>query len=422
MVHGTGGIHALISSYAPSGKIREISHGNNTHTHYFYDERSTRLTGILTRDSGNNIIQNRQYEYTPAGDIESIYDGLAHVTYTYAYDDLHRLRTETNNGGYGYMNVNYDSIGNIISKTVGANAFIINYNGYNQPHAIDYVTFNGNNYDYINDANGNMTQGWDFTNPVAVKKRAITWNGDNMPSSINYGDGAAVTEFLYDGIGTRVRKKTVSGGSTTYTYYFGDHYEIRGGTEYKYIFAGNLRVAQIAGGTVSYFHKDHLGSSTVMTDASGVPIEFTNYEPFGGVREHAGTTASNYKFTDQELDAENGLYNYGARLYDPIIGRFISPDTIVPDPFNPQSLNRYSYCLNNPLIYVDPSGLTTSTITFPWGEKVVYTDYTMTYDVRYSYYNKINGYNYETWCIVRWYYWCGLYGSWVPCGSYEYEL
>jgi len=78
--------------------------------------------------------------------------------------------------------------------------------------------------------------------------------------------------------------------------------------------------------------------------------------PFGSVRSHSGANTSDYKYTDQELDAENGLYNYNARLYDPFIGRFISPDTIVPEPFNPQSLNRYSYCLNNPLIYVDPSG------------------------------------------------------------------
>ncbi len=60
--------------------------------------------------------------------------------------------------------------------------------------------------------------------------------------------------------------------------------------------------------------------------------------------------------TDQEFDAENGLYNYDARMYDPIIGRFITPDSIVPDQYNPQSLNRYSYCLNNPLIYTDPTG------------------------------------------------------------------
>ncbi len=60
--------------------------------------------------------------------------------------------------------------------------------------------------------------------------------------------------------------------------------------------------------------------------------------------------------TDQEFDAESGLYNYDARMYDPVIGRFISPDNVIPDQYNPQSLNRYSYCLNNPLIYTDPTG------------------------------------------------------------------
>jgi RHS repeat-associated protein len=53
---------------------------------------------------------------------------------------------------------------------------------------------------------------------------------------------------------------------------------------------------------------------------------------------------------------EYHLYNYNARLYDPVVGRFITPDTIVSDPYNPQSLNRYAYCLNNPLIYTDPTG------------------------------------------------------------------
>ena len=61
------------------------------------------------------------------------------------------------------------------------------------------------------------------------------------------------------------------------------------------------------------------------------------------------------QFTGQRLDT-TGLYYYGARYYDPTIGRFISPDTIVPSYMNPQSFNRYSYCLNNPLKYTDPSG------------------------------------------------------------------
>jgi RHS repeat-associated protein len=155
--------------------------------------------------------------------------------------------------------------------------------------------------------------------------------------------------------------RVYSGGNVTDTYYIGDHFEVKGGETIKYIFAGNLRVAQVKGTTRSFFHKDHLGSSTVMTDASGAVIESTEYAPFGSQRVHTGTNTSDYRYTDQELDAENGLYNYNARLYDPFIGRFISADTIVPQPYNPQSLNRYSYVLNNPLIYIDPSGHHNST-------------------------------------------------------------
>ncbi len=176
-----------------------------------------------------------------------------------------------------------------------------------------------------------------------------------MPVQLSYSSGVT-TQFTYGGTGERVKKRVNSGGNVTDTYYIGDHFEVRGGETIKYIFAGNLRVAQVKGSTRSFFHKDHLGSSTVMTDASGYVIESTEYMPFGSVRSHSGASTSDYKYTDQELDAENGLYNYNARLYDPFIGRFITPDTIVPEPFNPQSLNRYSYCLNNPLIYVDPSG------------------------------------------------------------------
>ncbi|MCP4749187.1 MAG: RHS repeat-associated core domain-containing protein, partial [Desulfobacteraceae bacterium] len=108
---------------------------------------------------------------------------------------------------------------------------------------------------------------------------------------------------------------------------------------------------------VNYFHKDHLGSSSVITDASGKLKEKSRYMPFGGKRgEGAGISSSSYQFTDQELDKESGLYNYDARLYDPIIGRFASADTIVPGLYNSQAFDRYAYTLNNPLKYTDPSG------------------------------------------------------------------
>ena len=140
------------------------------------------------------------------------------------------------------------------------------------------------------------------------------------------------------------------------TYYIDEHFELEDTTPVKYVFAGNLRAARATPTETVYFHKDHLGSSSAMSNAAGVAIETSNYLPFGGMRAHSGIWTSDYKFTDQEFDGESGLYNYNARLYDPVIGRFISADSIIPEPYDPQLLNRYSYVRNNPLIYVDPSG------------------------------------------------------------------
>ncbi|MEA1958812.1 MAG: RHS repeat-associated core domain-containing protein [Chloroflexota bacterium] len=86
------------------------------------------------------------------------------------------------------------------------------------------------------------------------------------------------------------------------------------------------------------------------------------YLPFGATRSATGTLDTDKLFTGQRLD-DTGLYYYNARYYDATIGRFISADTIVQDPANPQSLNRYSYCLNNPLKYIDPSGHLTGSFT-----------------------------------------------------------
>jgi len=213
------------------------------------------------------------------------------------------------------------------------------------------VTMNGTPHTYSYDANGNMTSGPDLTDPAQVRTRTITYNGDNMPAQITV-DGNTV-DFVYDGSGVRA-KKTVN--QTNATYYIGKYYEKRNGVVTKYVFAGNTRIAKIKGTDVFYFHKDHLGSSTLLTNASGTVVETTEYMPFGGDKTRSGALEANYKYTDQEYDLETGLYNYRARLYDPIIATFITPDSIVPHPSDPQMLNRYAYCRNNPIKYVDPTG------------------------------------------------------------------
>ncbi len=128
-----------------------------------------------------------------------------------------------------------------------------------------------------------------------------------------------------------------------------------------HLFAGSQRVVSIrSDGHEQYYHPDHLGSASIVSDETGTIQEKIEYFPFGSYRERSDYNPSfpdvNYTFTDQEEDDEVGLYNYKARLYDPVLGRFLSADSVIPNPGDLQSYNRYSYCNNNPLIYTDPSG------------------------------------------------------------------
>jgi RHS repeat-associated protein len=348
-----GTVFATLEDYESTGNLGFVTYGNNTASVYTYDPYTLRLTEIVTGNA-NETLQDRSYIYNDSGDIGQIVDGVEGVTYTYGYDSLHRLVSEATNGSFDDTGITYDALGNIMTKTVGSNTFALNY-GDSQPHVIDTVTFDGTDYSFIHDDNGNMLQGYNFTDASSVGARTITYTADNMPETISYG--GVTSTFLYDGGGMRVKKSVTDlRQNTTDTYYIGGHYEIRDSQEVKYIFAGSLRVAQIVDGVVHYFHKDHLGSSTLSTDEQGVSAEYSNYEPFGGMRDHTGDEISNYKFTDQEFDPESGLYNYNARMYDPVIGRFTTPDPFVQDIYNPQSFNRYAYCLNNPLGYTDPTG------------------------------------------------------------------
>ena len=108
---------------------------------------------------------------------------------------------------------------------------------------------------------------------------------------------------------------------------------------------------------IRYYHGDHLGSSNLITNSDGNQISRYEYKPFGEVATSIGDPGSSIKhlYTGKELD-DTGLYYYGARYYDPLIGRFISPDSFVQAPSDPQSLNRYAYVRNNPLKYIDPTG------------------------------------------------------------------
>ena len=101
---------------------------------------------------------------------------------------------------------------------------------------------------------------------------------------------------------------------------------------------------------------DHLTSTAITTNSSGVRQTELRYFAYGGTRYDAGGQMTLYRYTGQRIETGTGLYDYGARWYDPLIGRFLSADSIVPNPGDSQALNRYMYVLGNPLKFSDPSG------------------------------------------------------------------
>jgi RHS repeat-associated protein len=324
-----------IADYNHFGKPGRISYpAFDTDIGYF--SRTGRVSRITVPG-----LMDLSYTYSQAGDMRSIHDSVRNFAYTYQYDDLHRLTHESAAGPF---------------KIAQSRTLNLDYNG-SQAHGVSQVSADGEQRNLNYDDNGNMTGGYDFSRPGQFPERRMVYNAENMPLSIEYepqGEPVTTLAFTYDGDGRRVKKES-TGGTVIYV---DNSYEIRNGQPVKYIFAGSLRLAKVSGTTVHYYHKDHLGSSSIVTDASGTPVDAMVYEAFGQPRETCEVSSGNvaYTYTDQEWDAESGLYNYDARLYDAVLGRFLSADSVVPDWYDMQALDRYSYTLNNPLKYVDPDG------------------------------------------------------------------
>jgi RHS repeat-associated protein len=309
----------------------------------------TLLTQRLSGETPTDTFQNLDYQqFDGKGNLITLVDNLNGITHSHTYDSLDRLLTAIGTGSNPYsQSYQYDRIGNITYKSdVGS----YSYTYLNKPHAVRYA----GNISLKYDANGNMSQ----RSVSGGIRLDITYNYDNKPNLVKR-NGSSYVKFTYDGNAQRVKKYNYNTGQSVL--YFGELYEIRGGAGTIHLFAGTERVASVFfDGRTQFFHKNHLGSSMVITDQIGDPTERMEYFPFGTYREAIDYKPTfpdvYYTFTGQEEDDELGFYNYKARLYDPVLGRFITPDSIVPDYSNPQSLNRYSYALNNPLRYTDPTG------------------------------------------------------------------
>jgi len=313
--------------------------------------------------AGNNVVQNGEYTYDLLGNPLSRADYTTGLVESFTYDQLNRLLTATVSGGIAPPKAySYNSIGNMLSKSdVGTYTYAPP--GSPRPHAVMSVSGSTVNTTFTYDPNGNQTAGLG---------RTITWTSYNMPASIT--QGTQTISFLHDPNHQRVKQVTAN-GNTLYINAFGVTAELFGaGTAAarwtEYLMVGNvrvgMRVTEIATSTTSlrYFHTDHLGSVSVITNEAGVVVERLSYDAWGkrrypnGADDPAGsiTSQTSRGFTGhEELDSVQ-LVHMNGRVYDAMMGRMISADPTVPDPMNAQAWNRYSYVGNDPLAFTDPSG------------------------------------------------------------------
>jgi RHS repeat-associated protein len=193
-------------------------------------------------------------------------------------------------------------------------------------------------------------------NVVTNGSASYTYDAENRVKT------AGGVTYIYDGDGKRVNKSLgrlywYGTGSATLTETDGAGNLLR-----DFIFFNGKRVARIdlPGGTVHYYFADHLGTLSVMANATGGIENDSDYYPYGSERVvQQNVSNEHYKFTGKEWDSESGLDDFGARYYASSFGRFSSPDPSALTSTNvtgPQRWNLYAYVVNNPLFYVDPDG------------------------------------------------------------------
>jgi RHS repeat-associated protein len=303
--------------------------------HVKFDERDAGFTAKNKATFLNDFAKMlRVYQEATARTEEFRYDAAGNRTYqrvtliqstsyssTY-YANSDRLKTD---GKFAFA---YDEAGNLVKK---GNKFTISG---------DRVTFT--------QTAGEGVEYWQYTYDLLNQLVSVAKNG------------AVVSEYAYNPEGLRVVKRAK--GETTHYVFEGTEplleKKISSGKVKSYVYALGKYLARVDGvigdatAEIYYYHTDHEGSVRVITDQNGAVVFNADYFAFGTKYVSNGDFDETHGFTGKEYDSDTGLYYYNARWYDSELGRFISEDPAA-DPNNP---NLYSYCGNNPLNRIDPSG------------------------------------------------------------------
>ena len=337
--------------YDGASRRTSLSYPNGVVTTYGYDTLS-RLTNVTTK-LGTTVIAASTYTHDDAGN--RLTKTTESYSESYDYDPTYRLDTVTRDfvltEDYGY-----DAVGNRLSS--------LNYPTWTYNDRNELQSFNGTSYTY--DLNGNRVG---KTDPSGSWTYGWNWEGQLL--SVFPPTGAVA--FRYETLGRRVWKNAGATNQRAYTY---DGEDILRETNWvtgatlTFIHGPGIDeplAAEDQNGNFFYAHADGLGSVVKSTNANGQVITTKQYDAFGNIQ--IGASDGRYAFTGREWDPETGLYYYRARYYDQVAGRFLSEDPIG----FLGGVNFYTYVMNNPVNFVDPSGLycvfqqTTGRMTcYPW--------------------------------------------------------
>ena len=355
---------------------------------YAYNLRSW-LTGI----SGTCFTQNLYYN-TGVGTAK--YNGnISSITwksgnestvrgYKFTYDGLDRMLNatygetasiSTNANRFSENVTGYDKNGNIKSLQrygqTGASAyglidnltFTLNGNQLSRVDDAVMASAYGGGFEfkdgvkqvgeYTYDANGNLTK--DLNKGITD----IQYNCLNLPSAVTFSDGSTIT-YVYAADGTKLRTVHKIGGATTTTDYCGNVVYENGAQKLLITEEGYITLSD---NKYYYYLKDHQGNNRVVINQSGAVEETNHYYLFGGVFA-SSTSTQPYKYNSKEYDTKKGLnwYDYGARHYDAVLGRFMTVDPLA-EKYYSESL--YTYCYSNPINCIDPNGKDGIYIAFP---------------------------------------------------------
>jgi RHS repeat-associated protein len=335
--------------------IQNEAFGNGAQTTYGYHPDRRFLENIQTT-LGTEQIQSLAYSHYNNGLVHTL-TGAGAAQREYLYDNLNRLSFALDNPVSGVpisTPYSYDEIGNL----TGRGPTVTTYQS-TRPHLVDAVGQNS----YIYDANGNVSSrvGPDLPGGSQV----FSYTPFDLPSAITTGShldpNFQTIRFDYSAdqerLARRDRDATRHFASDLYQRQF-DSADITLEERFR-LYAGERQLGEIVrkDGTdkILYFHTDHLGSTTTISDSTGATVQ-QHFDPFGAPLDSANAEISRVGFTGQDQDVDLGLTDMKGRIYDPLAGRFTTADPVMQAPSWSQGLNRYSYVFNDPVNNIDPGG------------------------------------------------------------------